>query len=714
VNLFRRKLWGDRFTWLVVAGATVFVVMQYLARHGHMRLYILYGWTFVVACLVFFSELRIGRRKPQASTRALYTGWAAFVGEERIDPSGQRFRGWAGTAPGVLSFEPAGLRWTPLIPDHGPDETLTSWPDVYSWRLVGVVPLVWRASGYLWLSMFGGRELVFHVHAVRRWRKALREAMIVGATHGTPSAPPAAAAAEVAPLPAAAEAEPMGEELAAMADAGPRRIFSEETYEPVIGIECHVELDTRSKMFCGCPTTFGASPNSHVCEVCSGQPGALPVPNREAIDRALKIALALNCSVTPQSLFHRKNYFYPDMPKNYQISQYDVPLAKGGYLDYELDGETKRVGIERVHIEEDTGKTIHAGESGRIGVADYALIDYNRAGIPLVEIVTEPDLHSPEEARAYVSELRSLLLALGVSDVRMEEGSLRCDANVSVRPEGSSGLGTKTEVKNMNSLRSLVRALHYEVERQSELLRSGEDILQETRHFDESRGVTIGGRAKEYSSDYRYFPDPDLVPLAPDAMWINEARSSIPELPASRRHRFVTDYGLTDADARALSAAPGVAGAFEEAVKAYGGPARAIARWYLGELAQLAGEAGAEVDALGVPPPNVAELQRLIDDGKVSDTTAKSQLLKEMASTGRAPATIVEEAGLTQISDESQLQALVDEVIGAHPDVVEQIRSGKSGAVNFLTGQVMKQTRGQANPEVVGRLLAERLQLPAS
>jgi aspartyl-tRNA(Asn)/glutamyl-tRNA(Gln) amidotransferase subunit B len=697
MRLFRRKLWGDRVTWIFVLVATVFVVNQYTARHTQSRLYILYGWTLVVAWLIFFSELRIGRKKPEPAPDALYTGWAAFVGEDRIDPSGERHRGWSGTAPGVLSFDPSGMRWSPLIGDQGPEDMVFGWPDVFSWRLIGVIPFVGRASGYLWVSFFGGRELVFHVHAVRRWRKALREAMIVGPTQApfVPAPEPANDGPPLAPVPEA-QTEPA---------AAPARV----TYEPVIGIECHVELNTNSKMFCGCPTTFGGDPNSHVCEVCTGQPGTLPVPNQAAIERAIRIALALNCTITPRSLFHRKNYFYPDMPKNYQISQYDVPLAKGGYLEYDVDGVSKRVGIERVHIEEDTGKIIHAGEGGRIGAADYALIDYNRAGIPLVEIVTEPDIHSPEDARTYVAELRSLLLSLGVSDVRMEEGSMRCDANVSIRPSGTTELGTKTEVKNLNSLRSLQRALGYEIDRQTEALVQGVSIVQETRHFDEETGVTIGGRAKEYSSDYRYFPDPDLVPLAPAPSWVDELRTTIPEAPSRLRQRFVTEFGVSDTDARSLTATPALAAAFEAAARAYAGSGRSIARWYLGELAQLANERGIEADALGVAPAHVAELQQLIDAGKVSDTTAKTDVLKEVVTSGRSPRDVVEQTGLSQISDESELASIVDEVIADHPDVVEQIRSGKSGAINFLTGQVMRRTRGQANPGVVGRLLSERL-----
>lgn len=698
MDLFRRKLWGDRVTWIGVVIATAFVVNQYVSKGGQLRLYILYAWSAIVLWLVFFSELRVGRRPPERGADALYASWAALVGEERLDPDGQRHRGWSGTAPGVMHFEPGGIRWTSTIAGHGPEETQIPWADLYTWRLVGVIPFVWRASGYLLLSLFGGREVVFHVHGVRGWRRALREAMIVGPTLAVP---------EPAEVPVPDAAAPPGYPASSASARG----VSETSYEPVIGIECHVELSTASKMFCGCPTTFGAEPNTHVCPVCTGQPGSLPVPNRSAISHALSIALALNCSIVPESIFHRKNYFYPDMPKNYQISQYDIPLAKGGYLDYELDGETKRVGIERVHIEEDTGKTLHAGEGGRIGVGEFALIDYNRAGIPLVEVVTEPEIHTPEEARAYVAELRALLHTLGVSDVRMEEGSLRCDANVSIRRPGSDELGTKTEVKNMNSLRSLQRALAHEIERQAGLLEAGKEIVQETRHFDEDSGVTIGGRAKEYSSDYRYFPDPDLVPLAASQTWIDEIRWTIPELPARRRQRFATQYGLVLAEARTLTASKGLADAFEQAVTSYGSSAHPIARWYLGELAQIANERGVEPHEV-VPPAHVAELQQLIDQKMVSDSMAKGEVLKQMVASGRAPGSIVEETGLAQISDEGELAAIVDRVIAAHPDVVSEIRGGKTGAINFLKGQVMKETKGQADPEVVGRLLAQRLPTP--
>jgi aspartyl-tRNA(Asn)/glutamyl-tRNA(Gln) amidotransferase subunit B len=428
------------------------------------------------------------------------------------------------------------------------------------------------------------------------------------------------------------------------------------------------------------------------------------------VEHTIRIALALHSEIAPWSIFHRKNYFYPDMPKNYQISQYDIPIASGGYLEFERDGELKRTRMTRVHMEEDTGKTSHAGEGGRIGEGEHALVDYNRAGIPLVEIVSEPEIESPEDARAYLAELRTLLLTLGVSDVRLEEGSLRCDANVSVRPKGTTELGTKTEVKNMNSLRSVQRALAYEIERQMELVGAGKPIVQETRHFDESTGRTIGGRSKEGSADYRYFPDPDLVPLEPTESLIEEVRSGLPELPSHRRQRLVADHGLMLVDARTLVAEPGLADAFEAAQKAYGGPGASIARWYLGELSQIANEQGTQAHLVGVSPERVAELQRLVDDGKISISLAKGEVLRKVAETGRPPGEIVKEAGLAQISDQGELAAIVDSVISGNADIVERIRGGQTNAKQALVGQVMKATKGQANAQVVQQLLDDRLQ----
>ncbi len=713
MTLFRRKLFADRLTWLIVAAATYAVVNQYLTRGGDMRLYILVGWGIVVALLLGYSELRIGRKQLRRGKDAMFLGLAAFVGEENVQSDGERQRGWTGTAPGALAFEPQGIRWAPRDTDDGPSEISFPWSDVYSWRFGSVIPFIWRASGYLLISLYGGRELVFGIHGMRAWRRAVREAAIVGPTllartGAEPAAAPVNVAAATAAEPVTAGAvsaesptlvaEPRAEELAAR-------------YEPVIGLECHVELSTASKMFCACATTFGVEPNSQVCPVCTGQPGTLPMPNRRAIEHAMRIALSLGSTIATESIFHRKNYFYPDMPKNYQISQYDIPLATGGRLEFEVDGELKSARVHRVHIEEDTGKTIHAGEGGRIGEGEHALIDYNRAGIPLVEIVSEADITSPDDARAYVAELRTLLRTLGVSDVRMEEGSLRCDANVSIRPRGATELGTKTEVKNMNSLRSVQRALAFEIERQIELVGRGEQVVQETRHFDESTGKTIGGRSKEYSSDYRYLSDPDLVPLTPSASLIDDLRAGLPELPSRRRRRLVDDFGVPSVDARNIVDDPVLADAFEEAVRAYDGSGAAIARWYLGELSQLANERGTAAYEVGVSPRAVAELQRLVDEGRISISLAKGEVVRKVAETGRSPAEIVEEAGLAQISDESELTAIVDEVLAARPEIVEQIRGGKAGAVNALVGEVMKRTKGQANAQVVHQLFADRLQV---
>jgi aspartyl-tRNA(Asn)/glutamyl-tRNA(Gln) amidotransferase subunit B len=478
-------------------------------------------------------------------------------------------------------------------------------------------------------------------------------------------------------------------------------------YETVIGLECHVELSTRTKMFCGCVNEFGAEPNTQVCPVCLGHPGTLPVANRQAIEYTMKIALALGCEIAPRSFFHRKNYFYPDMPKNYQISQYDLPIGVGGHLEVEVDGEVRRVGITRVHLEEDTGKTLHVGATGRIAEAEYALEDYNRAGVPLVEVVSEPDIRSPEEAVAYLRELRALLEALGVSDVRMEEGSLRCDANISVRPTGNPEYGVKAEIKNMNSIRSVDRALRFEAERQREALGSGETLIQETRHWDEDKGVTLPLRSKEYAFDYRYFPEPDLAPVEPDAEWIERLRVELPELPAARRKRFAEQYGLDPAHARLVGSSSEWADFFEGAVK-LGGEPRAVANWLTGDLAGLLNEQRIELAESRVTPQHVADIVRLIGDGTLS-TAGGKQALAEAFGSGARIEEIVEEKGLAQISDEADLLAIVDEVVAENPGPAEQFRGGKEGVIGFLVGQVMKKTGGAANPQEAQRLLRDRL-----
>ena len=709
MNLFRRSLVWDRVVWLFAVASEYFVVYQWLERGGQARFYIFGGWTVILAFLLGYAELRIGRKQLRRGTDAMFLGLAAFVGEEQVQPGGERVQVWKGAAAGALAFEPQGIRWVPRDDDHGRPEMSFAWLDVFSWRIGSVIPFIWRASGYLLISLYGGRELVFHIHGVRAWRRAVREAAIVGPTLLAREGEAAVATANVGQA-----AEELSPEFPVPASPGEPEAAEApaplQEWEPVIGLECHVELSTASKMFCSCPTTFGAPPNTQVCPVCTGQPGSLPVPNRRAIEYSLRIALALGSDIASRSIFHRKNYFYPDMPKNYQISQYDIPLASGGNLRFEVEGTLKSARIHRVHIEEDTGKTSHAGEGGRIGEGEHALVDYNRAGIPLVEIVSEPDIATPEDARAYLAELRTLLLALGVSDVRLEEGSLRCDANVSVRPKGSTELGTKTEVKNMNSLRSVQRALEYEIERQLEMVASGEEIVQETRHFDENTLKTIGGRSKEFSADYRYFPDPDLVPLAPSDGLIEEIRSGLPELPSRRRQRFVDDLGLQPVDARTIVADPGLASAFEEATRAYaGGAAVNIARWYLGELSQLANERNVQPHDVGVSPEQVAQLQRLVDDGKISISLAKGEVLRKVVETGQSPSQVVADGGFAQISDTSELGAIVDRVIADNPQIVEQIQGGKTGARNKLVGDVMKATKGQANAKVVQDLLAERL-----
>jgi aspartyl-tRNA(Asn)/glutamyl-tRNA(Gln) amidotransferase subunit B len=475
-------------------------------------------------------------------------------------------------------------------------------------------------------------------------------------------------------------------------------------WETVIGLECHIELDTQTKMFCGCRNVFGAEPNTLTCPVCLGLPGSLPVPNREAIARIVKIGLALGSEIAPRSLFHRKNYFYPDMPKNYQISQYDLPACVGGRLDVELpDGTSTAVGITRVHMEEDTGKTTHGSATGRIHDAEYALVDYNRAGVPLVECVSEPDLRSPAEAAAYLRQLRALLASLDVSDVRMEEGSLRCDANVSVRPAGSQELGVKVEIKNMNSIRSLERALGYEVERQVEALGAGRPLIQETRHWDEDAGATKTMRSKEEAFDYRYFPEPDIPALEPPDPWVEEIGSSLPELPQARRARYVGDLGLKPEVARVLVADRSASVLFEETV-ALGAEPAAAANWITQDLAGLAHEAGEGK----VTARHVADLVAMVADGTLGGAGAK-RALEEAFESGDPIEEIVDRRGLRQVSDEGELGVVIDRVIEEHAEAAEKVRAGNEGVIAFLVGQVMKASGGSANPSLARELLHRRL-----
>jgi aspartyl-tRNA(Asn)/glutamyl-tRNA(Gln) amidotransferase subunit B len=473
-------------------------------------------------------------------------------------------------------------------------------------------------------------------------------------------------------------------------------------WETVIGLECHVELSTKTKMFCGCLNEFGAPPNTNVCPVCLGHPGSLPVPNEEAIRRIVKIGLALDSAIAPHSLFHRKNYFYPDMPKNYQISQYDLPICVGGHLDVDLpDGSTKRVGITRVHMEEDTGKTTHGSATGRIHEAEYALVDYNRAGVPLVECVSEPDMRSPEEAAAYLRELRAILQALDVSDVRMEEGSLRCDANVSIRRPGSSELGTKVEIKNMNSIRSLERALNFERDRQVAALESGQPLAQETRHWDEGSGTTKSMRSKEEAFDYRYFPEPDIPPLEPAPAWIDEIRASLPELPVARRARLIHELSLPD-------------NKLESAVVA-GLVSSGRAETFL-EVQRLLPEVGSQMIAsfvLNEPDAarlteTIVEILGLVRDERLSSSKGK-EVLQEVKDTGRPPVEIIDAHGWWQVSDIGALGTFADAVIEENPAEVEKFREGKGAVLGFLVGQLIKKSEGSANPKLARELLMERL-----
>jgi aspartyl-tRNA(Asn)/glutamyl-tRNA(Gln) amidotransferase subunit B len=482
-------------------------------------------------------------------------------------------------------------------------------------------------------------------------------------------------------------------------------------YRPVFGLETHVELGTRSKMFCGCATDFGAEPNTQTCPVCLGMPGALPVANAAAIEYTIKIGLALNCSIASWCRFARKNYFYPDMPKNYQISQYDEPLCFDGYLDVELDGRTIRVGIERVHLEEDTGKNTHVGgATGRIHGAEYSLVDFNRAGIPLVEIVTKPvpdaGPSAPEVARAYVSELREILRTLGVSDVKMEQGSLRCDVNTSLTPAGSTEWGTRTETKNVNSLRSVERAMRSEIIRQAEILDAGGRIRQETRHFQETTGTTRSGRSKEEATDYRYFPEPDLVPLAPDADWVERIRASLPELPAARRARLQAELDLGPEELQAL-ANVGLVDRFAETVAAGAPPAEAR-NWWLGYLAQQANSRDIEAAALPITPAQVARVIALIEAGTLS-TALGRQVVDGVLETGDDVDKVVADRNLGLVSDTSALTAAAQAAIEANPDVAEKVRGGKLPAVGVLVGAVMKATRGQADAATVRAILFEQL-----
>lgn len=476
---------------------------------------------------------------------------------------------------------------------------------------------------------------------------------------------------------------------------------TERKYETVIGLEVHVELHTKTKIFCGCSTSFGAPPNTHTCPICLGHPGVLPVLNRQAVEYAMKAAMALNCQIAEHSKFDRKNYFYPDSPKAYQISQYDKPIGEHGWIDIEVDGKTKRIGITRLHLEEDAGKLTHV-EGGAA-----SLVDYNRVGTPLIEIVSEPDLRSPAEARAYLEKLRAIMLYCDVSDVKMEEGSLRCDANISLRPYGQEKFGTRAELKNMNSFRGVQRGLEYEEWRQADVLDSGELVVQETRRWDEAKEKTISMRGKEESHDYRYFPDPDLVQVHIDQEWKDRVRASIPELPDARKQRYTETYGLPSYDAEVITASMKMADFFEESLK-YTQDAKAVSNWIMGDLLGYLNANNLELDQVKITGQGLGEMIGLMEKGTISSKIAKT-VFKEMLESGKGPQTIVEEKGLVQISDEGAIKEIVLKVIEANPQSVADYKAGKEKAIGFLVGQVMKESKGKANPGLANKLIVEAL-----
>ncbi|GAB4534379.1 MAG: Asp-tRNA(Asn)/Glu-tRNA(Gln) amidotransferase subunit GatB [Thermodesulfovibrionia bacterium] len=472
-------------------------------------------------------------------------------------------------------------------------------------------------------------------------------------------------------------------------------------YEAVIGLEIHAQLLTESKMFCGCSTRFGAEPNTQTCPICIGMPGVLPATNKRAIEYVIKTGIALNCEIAPYSRFARKNYFYPDLPKGYQISQYELPLCKAGYLEINLNGQRKKIGLIRIHLEEDAGKNIHEG------IGDYSLVDLNRAGTPLMEIVTCPDIRTPQEASEFVKGLRGLLRWIGVCDGNMEHGSLRCDANVSVRPVGEERFGVKTEIKNMNSFRFIERALEYEINRQIRVLENGGRVVQETRLFDSDKGITESMRSKEEAHDYRYFPEPDLVPIVVGKEWIDEIKATIPELPDEKRKRFISDYGLPEYDADFLISDRATAEWFEEAVR-LGGEPKTISNWMMGELMRLLNEDNKTMDECHLRPGQLVGLLNLIENDTISGKIGKA-VFEEIYRSGKDANRIVEERGLVQITDEAGIEAVVDEVLEKNPKEVERFRNGEERLMGFFVGQVMKATKGKANPKIVNELLRKKL-----
>ncbi|SPF48633.1 Aspartyl/glutamyl-tRNA(Asn/Gln) amidotransferase subunit B 2 [Syntrophobacter sp. SbD1] len=472
-------------------------------------------------------------------------------------------------------------------------------------------------------------------------------------------------------------------------------------YEPVIGLEIHAQLKTASKIFCGCSTKFGGSPNTHTCPVCLGMPGVLPVLNRGVVEYTIRMALATHCSIAPLAQFARKNYFYPDLPKGYQVSQYELPLARNGWVEIESSSGPKRIRINRIHMEEDAGKLIHDEHQ------PVSYVDLNRTGVPLIEIVSEPDLPTPEEAAAYLRTIREILRYLDICDGNMEEGSMRCDANISIRPTGTSTLGTKVELKNMNSFKNVQKALEFEIRRQKVMLERGEVLVQESRLWDAGRNLTLSMRGKEDAHDYRYFPDPDLVPIVVSEDWVSEVLASLPELPEAKRERFIKDYALPPYDAKVLTSSKALANYFEAAVEKFPHP-KTLSNWIMSELLRELNRDDRDIEDCPVSPENLAELLELLDSGVISGKIAKG-VFERMYTGGRSARRIVDEEGLVQVSDESEIESAIEGVLQENPKEVEQFRAGKEKLFGFFVGQVMRNTKGKANPQLVNEILRKKL-----